>query len=58
MNLLLTKKLDQDQLDLIRSWGWNYEVVETLKITLIDVDEIPSKSDAWVVSSRNSFDAI
>lgn len=58
MNVLLTKKLAQDQLDLIQSWGWNCEVVEALKITLIEVNEVPVKADAWIVSSRNSLTAI
>lgn len=58
MKVLITKKLSQENLDLIKSYGWNYEVVETLKITLIDVNEIPKGGDAWVVSSRNSFAAI
>lgn len=58
MNVLLTKKLAQDQLDLIQSWGWNYEVVETLKITLLKVNEVPTNAEAWIISSRNSFEAI
>lgn len=55
MNVLLTKRLAQDQIDLIRSWGWNCEVAETLKVALIDVIEAPVEAGAWVVSSRNSF---
>src|SRR5689334_7276990 len=58
MNVLLTKKLAQDQLDLIRSWRWGCEVVETLKITLIDVEVLHTKAEAWIVSSRNSLAAI
>jgi uroporphyrinogen-III synthase len=58
MNILLTKRLSQEILDLIKSWGWEYEIVETLKISLVEVNEIPMKSDAWIVSSRNSFAAI
>jgi uroporphyrinogen-III synthase len=58
MNVLLTKKIPQAQLDRIQSWGWTCEVVETLKITLVDVSEVPSNADAWVVSSRNSFSTI
>jgi uroporphyrinogen-III synthase len=58
MNILLTKKLAQDQLDLIQSWGWSYEIIETLKITPIEVNEIPAKTEAWIVSSRNSFAAV
>jgi uroporphyrinogen-III synthase len=58
MNILLTKKLSQEQLDLIRSWGWSYEVVETLRITQVEVTELPVRSEAWVASSRNSFAAI
>jgi len=57
MNILLTKKLSQENIDLIKSWEWNFEIIETLKITLIDVKKIP-QSKVWVVSSRNSFEAI
>jgi uroporphyrinogen-III synthase len=57
MNILLTKKLSQEILDLIKSWEWKYEVVEVLKITPVDVKEVP-KVEAWVVSSRNSFDVV
>src|ERR1041385_3611809 len=58
MNILLTKKLSQEILDLIKSWGWEYEMVETLRITPVEVKEIPMKSDVWIVSSRNSFATI
>ena len=54
MNVLLTKKLSPSDLDLIHSWGWNFEMVETLNISHVDVKEIP-KAEAWVISSRNSF---
>ena len=57
-NILLTKKLSQEHLDLIKSWEWNYEIVETLSISPIEVKEIPSDADAWIVSSRNSFAVI
>ncbi|MGC4021445.1 MAG: uroporphyrinogen-III synthase [Cyclobacteriaceae bacterium] len=58
MKILLTKTLPQEQLDLIKSWGWSYDVVETLKITSVDVKKIPEKTQAWIVSSRNSFEVI
>ncbi len=54
MNILLTKKLPATNLDLIRSWGWDFVVLETLSITPVDVQEIP-KAEVWVVSSRNSL---
>ncbi len=57
-NILLTKKLSQEHLDLIKSWEWNYEIVETLNISPIEVKEIPLDADAWIVSSRNSFAAV
>ena len=57
-NILLTKKLSQEHLDLIKSWEWNYEIVETLSISPIEVKEIPLEADAWIVSSRNSFAVI
>src|SRR4051812_34042469 len=57
MNVLLTKKLSSSELDLIRSWGWNFEIAETLNISLVEVNEIP-KVEAWVISSRNSFEAV
>jgi len=55
MNILLTKKLPQDNIDLIRLWGWNFETVETLEITPIEVKEVPTGADAWILSSRNSL---
>lgn len=58
MKILLTKKLSQEILDLIKSWGWDYEIVEALKITSVEVKEIPENAEAWIVSSRNSYDAI
>jgi len=54
MNVLLTKKLSPTDLELIRSWGWIFEEVETLNISFVKVSEIP-KAETWVVSSRNSF---
>jgi uroporphyrinogen-III synthase len=57
MNILLTKRLSQEILDLIKSWGWSYEIVEVLKITQLDVREIPTNAEAWIISSRNSFNA-
>jgi uroporphyrinogen-III synthase len=58
MNILLTKKLPQEILDLIKSWGWDYEIVEALKINSIEVKELPAKAEAWIISSRNSFDVV
>lgn len=58
MNILLTKKLERDLLDLIQSWGWSYEIIETLKITPVEVKGIPVKAEAWIVSSRNSFSGV
>jgi len=57
MNVLLTKRLSSSDLDSIRSWGWNFETVETLNISLMEVKEIP-KTEAWVISSRNSFASV
>lgn len=57
MNVLLTKRLSSSDLDLIRSWGWNFEITETLNISLVDVKEVP-KTEAWVISSRNSFASV
>jgi len=57
MNVLLTKKLLSSDLNLIRSWRWNFEMVETLNISQVEVKEIP-KAEAWVISSRNSFEAV
>ncbi|GHM99529.1 hypothetical protein WSM22_10190 [Cytophagales bacterium WSM2-2] len=58
MNVLLTKKLSQDHMDLIKSWGWNFEVTEALKITLLNVASVPVPSDVWIISSRNSMEAV
>ncbi len=57
MNILLTKKLSPSDLDLIRSWGWNFEMVKTLNVSPVDVEEIPI-AEVWVMSSRNSFNAV
>lgn len=57
MNILLTKKLSPSDLDLIRSWDWSVETVETLNIIPVEVIEIP-KTEVWVVSSRNSISVI
>ncbi|HTH57706.1 MAG TPA: uroporphyrinogen-III synthase [Cyclobacteriaceae bacterium] len=58
MKVLLTKRLVQDQLELMQSWGWSCKIAETLKITLIAVNEVPSMADAWIVSSKNSLTTI
>jgi uroporphyrinogen-III synthase len=57
MNILLTKKLPGHELELVHSWNWSVVTCETLKITLVDVHEIPP-SDVWIVSSRNSLSAV
>jgi uroporphyrinogen-III synthase len=57
MNILLTKRLSPSHLDLIRSWGWNFEIIETLNIIPVEVKEI-SNAEGWVISSRNSFGAV
>src|SRR5258706_947861 len=57
-SILLTKKLSQEHLDLIKSWEWNYEIVETLSISPAEVKGIPLNADTWIVSSRNSFAAV
>jgi len=54
MNILLTKKISPSHFDLIQSWGWNVEAIETLKISPVEVKEIP-QAEVWIVSSRNSF---
>ena len=58
MNLLITKTLPADQLDMVRSFGWTYDVIIALEITIAAVDSIPSGSDAWIISSRNSMQAV
>jgi len=55
--VLLTKKLSASDLDLIRSWGWNVDTEETLNIIPVEVKEILT-AEAWIVSSRNSINAI
>jgi uroporphyrinogen-III synthase len=55
--VLLTKKLSSSDLDLVRSWGWNFEIVETLNISSVEVRNIPI-AEGWVISSRNSFEAV
>ena|SRR5260221_3489985 len=57
MNILLTKKLSQDLLDLIKPWRWDFEMIETLNIVSVEVKEI-QRAEIWVVSSRNSFSVV
>ena len=57
MHVLSTKKLSRSDLDLIQAWGWTVETIETLRITPVEVNEIP-KTEVWVVSSRNSIGAL
>ncbi len=57
MNILLTKILSTFDLNLIRSWGWGIEMIETLQITPLEVKEIPV-ANVWIVSSRNSFSSV
>ena len=59
MTILLTKSLPQSNLDLIKSYGWDYDVVEVLDIALVEVKELPAeKVDAWIISSRNSLPVV
>ena len=59
MNILLTKILPPSNLDLIKSFGWDYDIVETLNISPVDVKELPAETfDAWIISSRNSFSTV
>src|SRR6266487_2382995 len=57
LKILLTKKLSPSDLNLIQSWSWDFEVVETQQIIPVEVNVIP-KTEAWVVSSRNSFNTL
>ncbi len=58
MNTLITKKLSSSHLDLIKSWGWHYDSIEALDIAPVEVNSIPQASDAWIISSRNSWHAV
>jgi uroporphyrinogen-III synthase len=59
LHILLTKKLPPSSMQLIKSFGWNVDVIETLDISLIDVKEIPSENfNAWIISSRNSLPVV
>ncbi|MBS1682465.1 MAG: uroporphyrinogen-III synthase [Bacteroidetes bacterium] len=58
MKILFTKRLTEETLYQIKLWRWNFDTVETLKITLNDVSEIPHDADVWIASSRNSFEII
>ena len=44
MYVLLTKKLPPAQLDLIRSIGWSYDVIESLEIIPLEIKP-PVKAD-------------
>jgi uroporphyrinogen-III synthase len=57
MRVLLTKKISTSDLDLVQSWDWSVEITETLNIIPVEVTEI-KKADVWVVSSRNSINAV
>lgn len=58
MNTLITKKLSSSNLDLIKSWGWHYDVIEALNIAPVKVKSVPQASDAWIISSRNSWHTV
>ena len=58
MNTLITKKLSSSNLDLIKSWGWHYDVIEALNIAPVEVKSVPQASDAWIISSRNSLHTV
>jgi uroporphyrinogen-III synthase len=56
LNILLTKQLPQPNIELIKSFGWDFDIVNALEISLVNVEQLPSnQADAWIVSSRNSL---
>ncbi len=56
MTILLTKALPQSSLDLINSYGWEFDIINALDIALVDVNNLPDvKTEAWIISSRNSL---
>lgn len=59
MKILLTKSIPQSNLDFIKSFGWDYDLVEVLDIALVEVEELPKeKADGWIISSRNSMPVV
>jgi uroporphyrinogen-III synthase len=57
MLALITKKLPSSNLDLLKSIGWEYDVIESLEIIPIEINK-PQEADVWILSSRNSLLAI
>ena len=58
MIVLLTKKLPSSSTDLIKSWGWHVDLIEALNITPVEVNELSPTSNAWIISSRNSWPVV
>jgi uroporphyrinogen-III synthase len=57
MDILIAKKIGSVATVMVKDRGWNYDVVETLNISFIDISAI-DESNAWIISSRNSLHAI
>jgi uroporphyrinogen-III synthase len=57
MLALITKKLPSSNLDLLKSNGWEFDVIESLEIIPLKINK-PLVADVWILSSRNSLLAI
>jgi uroporphyrinogen-III synthase len=57
MLALITKKLSSSNLDLLKSSGWEFDVIESLEIIPLKINK-PPVADVWILSSRNSLLAI
>jgi uroporphyrinogen-III synthase len=57
MIALITKKLPLSNLDLLKSIGWEYEMIESLEIIPLEINR-PQEADVWILSSRHSWLAI
>jgi uroporphyrinogen-III synthase len=57
MTILLTKKPSPQNKAALDASGHDYDLIALLKITPVEVNEIP-EADGWIVSSRNAWTVV
>jgi uroporphyrinogen-III synthase len=57
MQVLITKQISNYHLTLLKSICLKYDVIESLQIIPLQIDTL-QESDAWVISSRNSWPVV